>query len=163
MSIIYEALKKVELSQSHNNQAQSHPKKADKPKINVYLIYALVVIFGIFMANIIFGFITKTPAPVKTNTRTDMPVPEAKKETPPSATPLPIVAEPVQVPPPVPQTHLQLTLNGIFFSGDEAYALINNEIVKEGDQVKGATVKKVTLEGVELDEGGSIIKINNAE
>ncbi|MBU1125578.1 MAG: hypothetical protein KKC84_06110 [Candidatus Omnitrophica bacterium] len=48
-----------------------------------------------------------------------------------------------------------LSLNGIFFSQNEGYALINNQIVKEGDTVAGVFVKTITVNGVELEDQGN--------
>lgn len=52
-------------------------------------------------------------------------------------------------------------LNGVFFSENEGYALINNRIVKEGDALEGVTVKRIKLDEVELEaEDGSTIKLS---
>jgi len=42
-------------------------------------------------------------------------------------------------------------LNGVFFSKNEGYALINNKVVKQGDSVEGIKVRKVNLDDVELE------------
>jgi hypothetical protein len=55
----------------------------------------------------------------------------------------------------------ELTLNGLFFSNNQGYVLINNQILKEGDEINGVIVKRITLDGVELDAQGSIIKLPN--
>ena len=41
-----------------------------------------------------------------------------------------------------------LVLNGIFFSQEEGYALVNNHIVKVGDKVGGALVKRIDVNEV---------------
>ena len=53
-----------------------------------------------------------------------------------------------------------LVLNGIFFSENQGYALINNRIVKEGDTVDGAIVDRISLDGVDLNSGGLVIKLS---
>jgi hypothetical protein len=58
----------------------------------------------------------------------------------------------------------QLVLNGVFFSGPDAYGLINNQIVKTGDQIAGATVKKITVTDVELETADAkVIKLFTPE
>ena len=52
-----------------------------------------------------------------------------------------------------------LILNGVFSSGEESYALINNQIVKLGDKISGAVIKKIAPEEVLLDSDGSEIKL----
>jgi hypothetical protein len=55
---------------------------------------------------------------------------------------------------------VELVLNGVFFSGPDAYGLINNQIVKVGDQIAGATVKKITVTDVELETADAkVIKL----
>lgn len=171
MSIIYEALKKVEKS--------TPPQKIDSQNINrskpkVYFLYILLVCTGIFIANIFFGFLTqkskakvnspivktqqvsinKTQAlalpqglPNTESTSKEISPPEIKEPS------LSITAGAQRQSPPA------LTLNGVFFSQDEGYALVNNRIVMEGDLVEGAQVKQITLDTVELDFRGSVIKL----
>jgi predicted transcriptional regulator len=50
-------------------------------------------------------------------------------------------------------------LNGVFFSKDQGYALINNKVVKQGDSVEGVKIKKVNLDDVEL-ESSTGVKFN---
>ena len=52
-------------------------------------------------------------------------------------------------------------LNGTFFSENQGYALINNKIVKDGDTVDGAVVKRVGLDEVELEQDGKTVKLYN--
>jgi hypothetical protein len=138
----------------------------------------LLVCVGIFIANTFFSFLSqaskaKTSSPVaqtqqvsinKTqpsalpqellsteSTRQEISPPEIKEPS------LPIVAD-VQR-----QSLPTLILNGVFFSQDEGYALVNNQIVKEGDLVDGARVKQITLDTVELDFQGSVIKLTTSK
>jgi len=53
-------------------------------------------------------------------------------------------------------------INGIFLSEGDAgntMAIINNKVVTIGDQVDGAIVNSITIEGVELIKGDEIIKL----
>ena len=167
MSIIYDALKKVEASGA--NDSKTKIDKGFKPKPKIYFLYALVICFGFFIANIFYGWLSpklslKTTdivtkgqplidkkqavsaydqsssktATLQTNTSVENRI-ETPKENPPS-----------------------FTLNGVFFSEDEGYALINNRIVKKGDKIEGATIVQISLDEVDLEFGGSIIKLSNS-
>ncbi len=63
--------------------------------------------------------------------------------------------------PQAPQELPSLMLNGLFFSGKLGYALINNQIVKEGDTIEGAKVVQISLRSVILKFGDSKIVLNN--
>ncbi|HOW42727.1 MAG TPA: type II secretion system protein N [Candidatus Omnitrophota bacterium] len=54
-------------------------------------------------------------------------------------------------------------LNGIFFADntDHGTALINDRIVQVGDNIEGAVVIAITMEGVELDYNGKTIRLVN--
>lgn len=158
MSIIYDALKKVE---KINDMSSPIKTKMDrKPKLKPYLLYTLVIVLGFFIANILFNIFTK---PFQNNTkvlvRTDVvtkiqPHPELPQDAPSSLeTNLPLPLKTQKQPPP------SLVLNGVFFSGDEGYALINNQIAKVGDIIDGAKVLQITLEEVELEAEGVTIKL----
>lgn len=144
MSIIYDALKKVEKS----NLVELPPgktDKGDKHNYKAYLLYAAVIIFGILIANLSFRFLTKPK------------LSQAK------AAPLPPAVAPIQVQgfKPAQKEHAApLVLNGIFFSENEGYALVNNQIVKQGDSVAGATVVRITSNEVELMQEGSSVKLS---
>lgn len=145
MSIIYDALKKVEQSTKSANgknitseitkdDKKQHPKK--------YLLYGTVVLFGVFAASLFFSLFSKKPIPQ------ELPPPA------PASSPAPIA---VTAPPALEQEaknpeQVFFALNGIFFSEDEGYALINNRIVKVGDEIQGATVVRITSDEVELKE-----------
>lgn len=155
MSIIYDALKKVEHSTNKDIVAEVN-KESRGNKWATYLLYLLVACAGVFAANTIFNAFSTCalgpepvkivkpavlgplkPAPVKTPT-------PAPVETP---TPAPATAVEAKIEPMIPP----LMLNGVFFSNDGNYALINNEVVKQGDSVEGIKVNKVNLDDVELE------------
>lgn len=147
MSIIYEALKKVE----KNNAAepavvQKKPSaKAAKtsPAVRLYLLYVLLACVLVFVLQ------KALISPVK------QPV---------SAVPPPLSAEKTQQPvkalePPAPakkEISELLVLNGVFFSGKEGYAIINNQIVKKGDVIEGALIKRIELGLVEVEYEGKL-------
>lgn len=172
MSIIYDALKKVEsLNKKDLKYEASREDKHSKPKIKTYLIYVLVVCVGLFIGNLSFALLayySKRRATSQTKERPKPLVKEQAKQESPKELLVPAKSEqvlaneskstlPVEVKnEPLPS----LILNGIFFSEDEGYALINNEIVKVGDVVDGATVKRISVDEVELEFSGSQIKLS---
>lgn len=159
MSIIYDALKKVEESSAKKLGDKIDKSPKSKPKIPKILIYVLVVCLGLFVANIFWGGF---PKPLSNNTSVETKnqpqIPELPKETPPEANlSLPVetkVETKKELPP-------SFVLNGVFFSGNEGYALINNRIVKKGDIIDGATVVGIALDEVNLESEGSITKLPN--
>ena len=104
---------------------------------------------GFFVANIFFGFFgTKDQSGVDkklgVSVYTELPkeIPEDKVET-------------------KKELSASFVLNGVFFSGNEGYALINNRVVKKGDVIDGATVVGIALDEVDLEAEGSVIKLSN--
>ena len=161
MSIIYEALKKVASSIDKKPQVTT---PAAKSKRKVYLLYVLIVSLGFAIANIFFNFVVKPP-----ESRVNLPavkagpapvslsLPSAKPSLPKDAA---VAPQPDQE---KEEFQAEFTLNGVFFSQDKGYALINNRIVEEGDLVEGSRVERITLEEVELKSpNGSAIKLRNS-
>jgi len=156
MSIIHDALKKVEASTapaSPEQQAQKPaPQSASKRK--VYLLYAVMICVGGVLANILFGLLSPKPAP-KTSPavviKEDIPLTVAAQAVTSSAAEEEESWEDLPSP---------LIVSGVFFSGDEGYALINNKIVKKGDRVGPATVGEISLQEVELENRGSVVKLS---
>ncbi|MDD5432878.1 MAG: hypothetical protein PHO70_07865 [Candidatus Omnitrophica bacterium] len=90
-------------------------------------------------------------------------VPTTPPAQPPAASPVSLIPQVVkkQFEPKSQASQEPFILNGIFFSEDKGgYALVNNQIVKVGDTINGAVVKKITDELVELETEGSIIKLS---
>lgn len=52
-----------------------------------------------------------------------------------------------------------LVLNGILFSSDKSFALINNSVVKEGDKIADAIVVQIKEDYVELENKTSRFKL----
>lgn len=149
MSIIYDALKKAE---GLNIGPEGKLDKGRKSKFKGYLIYVLVACFGFFIANMFFGLFKPVPKAVE-----PLKIIQAKpqdtltKNEPQTDDVTEIAPKDIRE---------GLVLNGVFFSEEEGYALINNRIVKEGDMVGGLTVKRIDLEAVELESAGSVIKLS---
>ena len=84
MSIIYDALKKVEKTNNRDIISEVN-KESSGPKLTTYLLYVLVVCAGLFVANVFFGVIspikTKTAQPVKKiaeSSRKELKVPKVE-------------------------------------------------------------------------------------
>lgn len=157
MSIIYDALKKVEKTdtQEHQPLAQKKPKS----HLKTFSLFISVAIFGILAAGILFRFFTpslpakaaKAPQPAKINIPVKLP--SAQQAT---AEEKKAAVEPEKAASEMPSS---LVLNGVFFSENEGYALINNQIVKQGDSIEGATLTKIGLDEVELEINGQPFKL----
>lgn len=134
-------------SQSHNPPAKIIP--APKP----FLLYILIMLAGIFLSSFIFRLlgdkIRTTQVPKKAAIAIQQPailpplhgesiLPEEEKK--------------------VPET--TFVLSGIFFSDNDGYALINNQIVRENDLVDGAKVARITENTVEIDSAGKLISLS---
>ena len=145
MSIIYDALKKVETSLTGDSKTKIAKGVKSKPKI--YLLCALMICLGLFIANIFYGWLSPKKEPYLAPT-----LPTAALETSISVEPEMETQK---------ETLPAFTLNGVFFSGGEGYALINNRIVKKGDKIERAGVVQISLDEVDLEFGGSIIKLSN--
>lgn len=163
MSIIYEALKKAEKAINFNANLSSVNKDKDpKSQLKLRILYTLVAAVALVMAHLGFGLISKPKNPAKKHPDSvsvaQNPIEQPKpvvipaQNTPAAGAPTEKIQKKLRV---------SLILNGIFFSEDQGYALINNRIVKEGDVIEGVTVERITLDEVELDAGdGHTIKLS---
>jgi len=169
MSIIYDALKKVEGkvdapgANPMNLKVEKLPAIRPKRKIKVYFLYVLVITLSMVIANIAFSLIMRSNKLFAK--RVNESVKSLKNLTIPRAQELPktlpasavIPAAPTIPKKPAPPA---LTLNGIFFSEEEGYALINNQILRIGESIEGATVKRINENEVELEFDGAPIKLS---
>ncbi len=167
MSIIYDALKKVEnkLREPKAQDLRIMPLAKKNVPIKIFVLFLAVLALGFLMAKVLFsfGFIEKAipaaslPKPPSTSMAPKQQViniPPELNENPGSIEPG--VSAPSQNKAP---DLSPFVLNGVFFSGQEGYALINNQILKEGDVIAGAKITRITLEGVELESGASKTKL----
>ena len=185
MSIIYDALKKVEgkVDAPGSNLINLKIEKAPQPKrkINPPLIYVFVILLSIIIAKFAFDLIQRPDEPfakrltesielVKNKANLLMqrkPAVQNKEVLTFTPEPHKVVAHPslenvVAAAPLAPkkQTPPSLVLNGIFFSEEEGYALINNQILREGESIGGAILKRINAEDVELEFDGSTVKLS---
>ena len=183
MSIIYDALKKVEKNFEQNlntasKDAGAQEKKpilgghSAQPGARKYLVYIFAVLL---VAAIVNGYFTlfapRRPLPAQTAAKTPSP-PSIRKEQPiplqpptPSSAPkeeIKLLDVPTTLIPAAKKSvdAASFILNGIFFAPDGGYALVNNQIVKENDVISRATVKKITAELVVLELDGAVIKLS---
>jgi hypothetical protein len=135
MSIIYDALRKVEdkLDLTGKKNIAVQIKRAAKKR--PYYFYLLIIATGLTLASVTYNVVTKY-YPARVSKIGSSEYAQAK-------------------------LGLDLTLNGIVFSGDTNYALINNQIVKEGDMLLGATIKRISSEVVELVKNGVVVRLSN--
>ncbi len=157
MSIIYDALQKVQ----KNINKQTTPPQPQAPKgtspakakTKPFLIYILVVCFGLALGNFAYNFLNHKPKKIISGTSSLAPLKQAavtqtdSSEEP--ANPNATLSEPT------------LVLNGVFFEQGDGYALINNKIVRPGEEIEHAKVKEITIDGVTLDFNGKIIKLSS--
>jgi hypothetical protein len=165
MSVIHEALKKTE-GTIHTPQDAASPdgpspevttylkKKGATNRIKWAIFFLLAIGIGIYIGNSTFDILGKSKALLKTFSSA-WPFGRKNAEKGPST---PSRGIPL-LPGPKKGTD-SLALNGVFFSGKEGYALINNQIVKVGDSVSGATVRSIKEDEVALDLRGEIIKLS---
>lgn len=152
MSIIYDALKKIEGFHTGDSKDKINQKSGSSPghKVKVYLIYVLCASLGFLITGIFFRIISRIP-------KNQVQVPPQS----PTEAPLPVALSPAIIA----ETETQpsapsFVLSGVFFSENKGYALINNRIVKEGDKIEGATVMRIALDEVKLELGGLIIRLS---
>lgn len=175
MSIIYDALKKVEQSNIKGDSRQEDSLKGHaKHRLKIYLLYVLVVCAGFFAVNIFFTFLSHPKIVSKVDIKSPVVATIAKQENKREETKVttlaqqnnlqPAIVQPASSASPVTLTSGgMLVLNGIFFSQEEGYALVNNHIVKVGDKVEGALVKRIDVSEVELEVDGSSVRLNTAQ
>ena len=162
MSIIYDALKKVEtkVNKPVNKPLQFKINKKPRPKFYTYLIYALVLCCGFFAAFLLFKSIfPEAELIVKKISPEIVPkpdvAPESMQETPPPS-------KDNLLPPTETQERLAplFVVSGVFSSENQGYAIINNRVVKEGDLIEGAMVTQINADGVKLKYEDAIFELS---
>ncbi|MDD5255653.1 MAG: hypothetical protein PHR11_06350 [Candidatus Omnitrophica bacterium] len=156
MSIIYDALKKIEKKNADGGQSK---KTGPSPLLlKSVLLYVLAGCAGLMIASYAFRFFEaplKQKIPAAKDSAAVVPVqqplPQAARSLAPE-TPEPD-AEAPQGPQPV------LILNGVFSGGKESYALVNNNIVMPNDTIEGAQVLEIGDDYVVLDFRGKKITL----
>ncbi|MDD5477007.1 MAG: hypothetical protein PHG87_02195 [Candidatus Omnitrophica bacterium] len=153
MSIINEALKKTE-QYIQQNEAKKNSFLDKKSGPRPFLLYILILLLGISLSSFIFSLlgdkIKTAQAPNKTAIALQQPVVLAPLPEEPALA----KKEEKNIP------EAAFVLNGIFFSDNDGYALINNQIVRENDSVDGAKVMKIAANTVELNNQEKLITLS---
>lgn len=160
MSIIYEALKKVQGKSGAAAAVPAQPagKASDangalKKSTAVRTIILLLVFLalGMFLIEILINrrFAERAASYAPVASLPALPPLAAKPSVePPASTPPPIAGSLVELPVIEPQP--KLVLNGIVLSEDGNIALINDQILKAGDNIDGALVEEISADQVLL-------------
>jgi len=157
MSIINEALKKTEDHLQKNKPSVKTPTL--KPhNSKPLLISILILLLAIKLALELTSHKTKQPPKqvslTAISTIQTKNLPNPTKEIIPASNPAQNTIKPEEA---------NFTLNGIFYSSDQSYALINNQIVKENDYVDGAKVNLISAHNVELDKNGEKFSLSSGQ
>ncbi len=118
------------------------------------MLYILILILGLLLGNFIFGLLAKKVRTEQTpETKTPSLAPKALAVALPADLPnQPITEDEAQ--------EINFVLNGVFFSDQDSYALINNQIVRENDYISKAKVDAIKHNSVELELNGEIITLS---
>jgi hypothetical protein len=154
MSIINEALKKTEEG-IQKNADMKNPLSSNKPAPKPFFLYILILLVGLFLGNFIFNQLNHK---IKNAHQLEKTIITALPQQPATLAPLPTEpALPLKENKP---PEASFILNGIFFSDNSGYALVNNQIVRKNDSVGGAKVEEITANTVKLDNAGQLITLS---
>jgi type II secretory pathway component PulC len=162
MSIIYNALKKIQKSNPQNLPGDS--KKNLKSHRLAYVISILMILAGFYIAKLVFDNFTRKieakqtrivkPADSQSasvSVESKPAVEERVASVSEGSVTRPAISEKRSLP--------SLTLNGILFDEEQPCALINNRIAKEGDDIGGAKVIRILSDEVVLEFEGKTIRL----
>lgn len=162
MSIIYDALKRIEQKTKGAQENLGTPKrKAPKSRRIVYVLFALIILclLTLFVDRpsteksfIDRSLIGKQPSSLKTSLIPPVP----KKKVPAKVIPLSAPEKESSAVKKLPP----LYLTGIFFSDGEYLALINDQMVKAGDSVEGIQIEEIDSTGADIKFEGSSFRLN---
>ncbi|MFH1190623.1 MAG: hypothetical protein V1670_00275 [Candidatus Omnitrophota bacterium] len=165
MSIINEALKKTE-EYLQKNAAKDNPLPARPIRPKLFLLYFVFLLTGLLLGSFIFNRLGHHQTE---NNNLASPSQNRKLQAiqAPQETTLPAIPAAHSTPPGLPSRPREnkapatanFILNGIFYSDNNGYALVNNQIVRENDEVDGARVVLITVNTVELDNAGNTITL----
>lgn len=152
MSLIADALKKVELPSEDRPHAEPQPPPPE-PSPRPDGLYRGLLIVGVGLVLLGIARVTSHPAApgVKAAAPAARPAPVAVlPKTSPTAPPESAKASGIQI--------FQVAQAGLVLSGTildnngESLALINNEVLREGDQIRNMRVVKVNTDSVDLKD-----------
>jgi|GEM_PF-4852853 len=163
MSIIYDALKRIE-KKAKDTEYSSENAKRDTRKsrrigyiLLILLVLCLVALF-VDKSSTKRYFVERSP----TDKHPMFPkvsriAMTGEEKTPAKVMPL---SEPESKPPSADKKLPLFYLSGIFFSDGEYLALINDQLVQADDFIEGAQVQKIDSDGVEIKFGESSFRLS---
>ncbi|MCX5699872.1 MAG: hypothetical protein NTX01_09310 [Candidatus Omnitrophica bacterium] len=155
MSIINEALKKTE-EYLQKNAAKDNPLPPKPAKTKPFILYYILILSaGLLLGSFIFTLLRHKIQIIQTPKKNTDAIIQTTNLPPTTA----LASQPTEENKP---TKANFVLNGIFFSDNDGYALVNNQIVRKNDYVDGAKVGLITTNTVELDNAGQKITLTAA-
>lgn len=143
MSLIADALKKADLPSGNNPPAVAPPPPEPSPWFNGITRGILIVGIGLVLLGV--AHLTRRPASPAVALKPAVSAGFAK-----ASAPAPSKASGMQL---LQAAQAGLVLNGtILDNGGESLALINNQVLQEGDQIRNMRVVKVNTDSVELQD-----------
>ncbi|MFH1360535.1 MAG: hypothetical protein ABIJ41_05805 [Candidatus Omnitrophota bacterium] len=152
MSIIYEALKKTQ-SQLEKKLKVHHSVKKGERNTVVWVATILVFIGFVGCAGALLYIILLKPS-------LEMVSVQKQTETVPSREIIPTSRQDSARGSRPSRNDLpasDLTLNGIIAMEGDYFALINNEILREGEYIEGKRIAKISVDKVEIEDNGQLI------
>ncbi len=145
MSLIADALKKAEISPEDRPQAEQ-PSPEPSPRPYGLTRGLLILCVGLVLVGI--AQVTRRTASPATR---PAPAAAVAKASPPPALPEPSKTQGIQL---FQAAQAGLVLSGTLLDSNngESFALINNEVLKEGDHIRGMRVVKVNTDSVDLQD-----------
>lgn len=154
MSIIHEALKKVQSNRSENPSPTNKPVAVEKPfqKPNAFAL--LLWGFTTFiLVSLTFYNLYEYTRRTKEMSMTKFYVPASRPATLASAPDVATSALAPSVSAPEPKKG-ELVLSGIVEMDGKSFALINKEFYEVGESVEGAKITKITPDSIEILQKG---------
>ncbi len=170
MSIIYDALKKVEAKVGIPGGKDAAGALSEKKPLNVklFVLCGVVACLGLVIAHLLFSaFVSPMPKHEEAQAGSSLPGARVVQQTP-AVTPSvqPVAVTKVEIPqanepePAEAEESPRLVLNGVFFSQDGGYALVNNKIVSQGEEIDGAKLVEIGEDEVLFDFKGKEIRLS---
>jgi len=164
MSIINEALKKTQSQLEQINPA-SPPVQPHKSERNIGVLILTTLLFvGFLMSTGVFLFLIFKNHSAKANFVKNKILPAANNQSQGTVTlftQAPMAAIQSPAPKDSSQGPSHFVLNGIITMNKEKLALINNQILKEGDYIEDKRILSISMDKVEIFNKGEIIILKN--
>jgi len=170
MSIIYDALKKIKPKRDGAKDYLGEPPRQEPPRIHLIGTILVVALVSIFLT-ILFNKAT-TEKPLVVDAKKDKTEPQASLPTSTPPLQLSVQEEKTQTKETlaIPATEKGLFtqieegsgfyVTGIFYSDNQFFALVNNQMVKVGDSVRGAHIDNIDFTGVDITFEGSTSRLD---